>query len=157
MISQKARYAFKALFALSRANPGTTLQTREIAEVEGIPRAFLEQILLDLKRNRLVESRRGKEGGYRLAKSPEDIHFGEVLRLIDGPIAPLSCLSRHSYRRCEDCKDEAACALRAAFAEAFDVSLRILEATTLAQALQKAETMGEPVGYGANAYSGAFI
>ncbi|MDH7796539.1 MULTISPECIES: Rrf2 family transcriptional regulator [unclassified Beijerinckia] len=138
MISQKARYSFKALTALARAAPGETVQTRQIAEQENIPRAFLEQILLELKRNRLVTSRRGKEGGYFLSRSPEEISIGQVLRATDGPIAPLSCLSRHSYRRCEDCPDEAACALRAGFAEAFSAQLEVLEKISLASAMRHA-------------------
>jgi len=136
MISQKARYSFKALAALARAAPGETVQTRQIAEQENIPRAFLEQILLELKRNRLVASRRGKEGGYFLCLPPEDISIGRILRVTDGPIAPLSCLSRHSYRRCEDCPDETACALRAGFAEAFAAQLEVLEKISLADALR---------------------
>ncbi len=143
MISQKARYSFKALIALAR-RPDETVQIRDIAEQENIPRSFLEQILLDLKRHRLVGSRRGKEGGYFLAQPPAEITLGQILRLSDGPIAPLSCLSRQSYRRCEDCSDESACALRIAFMESFEAQVAVLEATSLAQALAHADAMEKP-------------
>jgi Rrf2 family protein len=140
MLSQKARYAIKALIALASAPRGAPLQTREIAERgDAIPRSFLEQILLELKRHRLVDSRRGKEGGYLLARNPADVSIGEIVRMMEGPIAPLSCLSRTSYRRCEDCFDESACALRLAFAEAFAAQLQVLENTTLAQVVARAE------------------
>lgn len=137
MISQRARYAFKALFALVRAN-GAIVQSREIAAQEQIPQSFLEQILADLRRGGLVGSRRGKEGGHFLARDPTRIDCGQVLRLIDGPIAPLPCLSRTAYRRCEDCRDEARCAVRHLFAEGYAAMITRLEATTLADAVDRA-------------------
>lgn len=138
MISQKARYSFKALIALARA-PGATLQIRDISERENIPRSFLEQILLDLKRHRILDSRRGKDGGYFLARPAEDITLGQILRLSDGPIAPLSCLSKHSYRRCVDCDSEAVCALRIAFQESFEAQVDLLDRTSLAHVVARAE------------------
>ena len=139
MISQRARYAFKALIVLGRAGKGTGMQIRDIATREQIPRKFLEQILLTLKAGGLITSRRGREGGYALLKNPEDISLGSVLRMIDGPIAPLPCLSRTAYRKCDDCPSEELCAVRAGFAEAYDASLRVLEATTIAQAIKAAQ------------------
>lgn len=136
MISQRARYAFKALIALARADRAAGMQIRDIALQEQIPRKFLEQILLSLKAGGLIVSRRGREGGYALLKKPEEISLGVVLRMIDGPIAPLPCLSRTAYRRCNDCPTEDLCAVRAGFAEAYDASLRVLETTTIAQAIQ---------------------
>jgi hypothetical protein len=79
----------------------------EISREQAIPKKFLEQILLELKRAGIVMSRRGRLGGYVLLRAPEQVTFGEVLRLIDGPIAPLPCLSKIAYRRCVDCADEA--------------------------------------------------
>ena len=125
MISQRARYAFKALIVLARAG-SAGMQIRDIAEKEQIPRKFLEQILLSLKAGGLITSRRGREGGYALLKSAEPISLGSVLRMIDGPIAPLPCLSRTAYRKCDDCPSEELCAVRAGFAEAYDASLRVL-------------------------------
>jgi Rrf2 family protein len=138
MISQRARYAFKALIALARAG-SAGMQIRDIAEREQIPRKFLEQILLSLKAGGLIASRRGREGGYALLKNAETISLGSVLRMVDGPIAPLPCLSRTAYRKCDDCQSEELCAVRAGFAEAYDASLRVLEATTIAQAVKATE------------------
>src|SRR5205823_5255661 len=138
MISYRARYAFKALAALARAKPNKGLQIRQLAESEQIPRKFLEQILLSLKAAGLIASRRGRDGGYELLKSPEQITVGQLLRIIDGPIAPLPCLSRTAYQRCKDCRDEAVCEVRHAFAEAYAHYLAKLEAMTLAQALKLA-------------------
>lgn len=140
MMSQKARYALRALLALARLPTDETLMISEIAARERIPRKFLEQILLDLKHQGLVRSRRGKLGGYGLLKPAEEITFGQVVRCIDGPIAPLPCLSRTAYRRCDDCRDEASCELRHVFAKAHVATSRILDGTTLSDAL------GEAVG-----------
>ena len=140
MISYRARYAFKALVALSRATSDRGLQIRQLAEGEKIPRKFLEQILLSLKAAGLIASRRGREGGYELLKSPDQITIGQLLRIVDGPIAPLPCLSRTAYQRCKDCRDEAVCEVRHAFAEAYALYLARLEAMTLAQALELANS-----------------
>ena len=106
MISQKAKYALRALLSLAKADGACPVQISDIAREQAIPKKFLEQILLEMKKERLVESRRGKQGGYLLARPAADITFGEVLRLIDGPLAPLPCLSQTAYRRCEDCDGE---------------------------------------------------
>jgi len=134
MISQKARYAFKALIALSRSGPNVSRQARDLATAEQIPQSFLEQILLELRRAGLVGSRRGRDGGHVLLKDPAKITLGQVLRLIDGPVAPLTCLSRTAYRRCDDCADEAACGLRGVFAQAYGATLEVLERVSIADA-----------------------
>ena len=139
MISYRARYAFKALVALARARPDKGLQIRKLAEGERIPRKFLEQILLSLKAAGLIASRRGRDGGYELLKSPEQITVGQLLRIVDGPIAPLPCLSRTAYQRCKDCRDESVCEIRHAFSEAYAQYLAKLEGMTLAQALNIAD------------------
>jgi Rrf2 family protein len=133
VISQKAKYAFRALLALARA--GDSMVIAQIAEQEGIPRKFLEQILLDLKRAGIVQSRRGKFGGYDLLLSADRITFGRVLRLIDGPIAPLPCLSMTAYRRCADCPDEAHCEIRRIFARVAESAREVLDRTTLADSM----------------------
>ena len=135
MISQKAKYALRALVALARAPVGTTMMISDIAGRQAIPKKFLEQILLDLKHNGILMSRRGKFGGYLLLKSPEEITFGQVLRLIDGPLAPLPCLSKMAYRRCEDCNSEDACEIRRVFAEVTLATRGVLDRTTLADAI----------------------
>ncbi len=133
MISNKAKYAFKALLYLARRGR-ETVQIDEIAGDEGIPRKFLEHILLELKHSGLIASRRGRTGGYQLIRSPDDITIGQVLRIIDGPMAPLPCISRTAYRRCRDCADEANCGVRRMFAGAYDHMLAALDGTSLAAA-----------------------
>lgn len=135
MISQKAKYAFKALVLLARLGRGASLQTGEIATQAAIPRKFLEQILLQLKANGLVESRRGRGGGYMLVAYPAEITVSQVLRIVDGPIAPLACISRTAYSRCKDCPDETHCTVRRLFAETYAATLARMEKTTLAVAL----------------------
>jgi Rrf2 family protein len=135
MISQKARYAFKALIYLARSR-NRSRSARDIAQDEQISHTFLEQILPDLKRAGLIHSRRGREGGHLLAKDPAAISFGQVLRLIDGPVAPLPCLSMTSYRRCDDCSDETNCEIRRVFGRAYRANLDVLEHTTLADVIE---------------------
>ena len=134
MLSQKARYAFKTLVALSHCQPHETKQAKDIAKAEQIPLRFLEQILLELRRAGFIGSRRGRDGGHFLVKRPADISLGEVLRLIDGPVAPLSCLSKTAYRRCRDCRDESTCAVRHIFMRTYEATLAVLEKTSIASA-----------------------
>lgn len=135
MISQRARYAFKALVALARAEPGKGLNIRELCEQEQLPRKFIEQILSSLRAAGYISSRRGRDGGYELLKPAHLIHIGPLLRLVDGPIAPLPCLSRTAYRRCDDCRDESMCEVRRAFDSPYAEYLAQLEKLTLAQLL----------------------
>ena len=158
MITQRSRYALKALINLARLKPGVARSTRLIAEVENIPATFLEQIMLDLKRSGFIASRRGKEGGYYLDRRPEDLSLATILRQIDGPVAPLPCLSRTAYRRCDDCADEATCALRAILSDTHEAVLAILEKRTLAEALARADLHSSEEGrFGPDVFSGAFI
>ncbi|MDP3738581.1 MAG: Rrf2 family transcriptional regulator [Hyphomonadaceae bacterium] len=137
MISQKAKYALRALVALAKRPPGQPTFIGDIAESQSIPKKFLEQILLDLKHHGLVLSRRGKAGGYGLLRPADTISFGEVLRIIDGPIAPLPCLSKIAYRRCDDCKEEASCEVRRVFAQVADATRGVLDRTTIADAISE--------------------
>jgi Rrf2 family protein len=148
MISQKAKYALKALVALAKAPSGQPSSIRDLAARESIPRSFLEQILIELRRAGLVESRRGKDGGYLLAEEPAAIGLGRVLRLVDGPLAPLPCLSRTAYRRCPDCPDEAACTVRGIFEDMYEATVAIMDRTTLKDALA---ATAEPPGLIADA------
>ena len=132
MLSQKARYALRALIVLAEAGEGASMMTGDLAAAAAVPRAFLERILLDLKRHGLVASRRGRSGGYGLAKPPGEIDFAAIVRAIDGPLALAPCASRTAYRRCEDCIDVETCALRAALIAVRDATAAILEARTLA-------------------------
>lgn len=135
MISQKAKYALRALAALARAEAKRPMLIAEIAEQQKIPKKFLEQILLDLKHRGIVMSKRGKEGGYLLLRPAHEITFGEVLRMIDGPIAPLPCLSQTAYRRCDDCLSEAECEIRHVFARVANATREVLFKSTIADTL----------------------
>lgn len=141
MISQKAKYALRALVALARA--GESMMIGEVAAQERIPRKFLEQILLELKRHGIVMSKRGKLGGYMLLMPADQITFGQVLRILDGPLAPLPCLSRIAYRRCADCRTEEDCEIRHVFAKVTISAREVLDRTTIADAIASGP---EPVG-----------
>lgn len=142
MLSQKARYALRALVELARAD-GAQLTAAEIAARADAPRKFLEAILLELSRNRLVASRRGKFGGYVLARDAAEISFAEVIRIVDGPLALAPCVSpRLGFRKCDDCPDLATCTLREALLRARDASAKVLEAYSLADA---ARAGGDPM------------
>jgi Rrf2 family protein len=119
--------------ALAKADD--SLMIGEIAARKKIPRKFLEQILLDLKRHGIVQSRRGKLGGYALLMPADRITYGQVLRIIDGPIAPLPCLSRIAYRRCADCQNEESCEIRRVFARVAESAREVLDRTTVADSL----------------------
>ena len=142
MISQRARYAFKAVVALARAKPGEGMQIKQLCEQEKLPRKFLEQILLTLKAAGYISSRRGRDGGYEILKAPAKIMIGPMLRAVDGPIAPLPCLSRTAYRRCDDCRDEASCELRIAFDKAYSDYLATLEHLSLADIMRQSDAAG---------------
>ncbi|MGN6103407.1 MAG: RrF2 family transcriptional regulator [Devosia sp.] len=143
MISQRAKYALRALLVLAEAPPGEPLMISEISKRQAIPKKFLEQILLELKRAGLVESRRGRLGGYALARPAEKITFGEVVRLLDGPVALLPCLSRIAYRRCSDCADEANCEIRRVFARVAEATREVLDSTSVADAATLALTLAD--------------
>ncbi len=134
MLSQRGRYALKALLNLAR-HSGATRDVGAISADENIPRKFLEAIMSDLRRARLVESIRGKLGGYRLARPADLITFGEIMRATNGPLALIPCASRAFYRRCDDCDDEATCILRHVMGKVRDEVSEILDRTTLASAL----------------------
>lgn len=131
MLSQKAKYALKAMLALAEQPIGKLLQAQDIANQQNIPKKFLDLILIDLRRNGLVHSQRGKLGGYVLGRPAENITFAQVIRIIDGPLAPIPCASLTGYRRCADCKDEKACGVRLVMREVRDAVAAILDATTL--------------------------
>src|SRR5690606_29764289 len=119
------------------SDPDRVLLIADIVEGQSIPKKFLEQILLDLKHHGIVVSRRGKAGGYMLLRKPSDITFGEVLRIVDGPVAPLPCLSRIAYRRCQDCRDEQNCEVRRMLAGVAEATRNVLDGTTIADCLAR--------------------
>jgi Rrf2 family protein len=135
MLSQKTKYALRALLMLAEAPPEELVLIQDVAERQKVPRKFLELILLELKRHGFVHSQRGRSGGYCLARPAETINFGQVVRAMDGPIAPLPCASVTGYRRCADCVDEQTCAIRKVMRSVRDAMAEILDRTTLADAL----------------------
>ncbi|TPG20085.1 Rrf2 family transcriptional regulator [Sphingomonas koreensis] len=141
MISNKARYAFRALIAIAATRDGRATTSFAISQRYSIPHKFLEQILVDLKKAGILDSRRGKNGGYVMLRPADTISFGEVLRLFEGPLAPLPCLSRQSYRRCEDCIDESRCTIRREFGRAYDAYRQVLDSRMLADATGQSDEL----------------
>jgi Rrf2 family protein len=137
MLSQKARYALHALIVLANQDGDEPMMIADVAEEARVPRKFLEQILLDLKRRGIVRSLRGRAGGYLLGREPKDISFADVIRTIDGPLALSPCVSATAYHRCEDCDDEKTCAIRKVLLAARDATADVLESRTLAMAIAK--------------------
>ena len=134
MLSKKTQYAFKALVYLTeRAGKGPILIS-EISEKKKIPLKFLENILLELKKAGVLESKKGKGGGYYFAMDPRKVSLAKVMRLLDGPIALLPCVSLNFYKKCDDC-DEMVCGLNKMMVQVRDATLKILEEKTLADIL----------------------
>jgi Rrf2 family protein len=135
MLSQKARYALRALVELAREAPEGQLTASELSARADAPRKFLEAILLELARRGVIVSRRGKFGGYALARPASAISFAEVIRVIDGPLALAPCVSRTAFRKCHDCPTLEGCALRGALLMARDATAAVLERYSLADAV----------------------
>ena len=142
MISQKARYALRALLFLAARGDTIPVQISEIAKSEKIPRKFLEAILLELKKTGIVRSHRGRSGGYSLGRPAKDISFADVLRVTDGPLALSPCVSVMAYRKCDDCFDEAVCGIRKVMAVARDATAEVLESRSLASAAAQMRRSG---------------
>jgi Rrf2 family protein len=135
MLSQKARYALHSLIVLARHDAaGEPMMIADIAAKANVPRKFLEQILLELKKRGIVRSQRGRSGGYMLGRAAKDITFADVIRVSDGPLALAPCVSVTAYQRCGDCVDEKHCAIRKALLLARDATAKVLETQTLAAA-----------------------
>jgi len=132
VLSQKGRYALHALIVLAEHDGEEPMMIADIADEAGVPRKFLEQILLELRKRGILRSQRGRNGGYQLAKSPKDISFADIIRVTDGPLALAPCVSVTAYHRCEDCEDEKTCAIRKVLLAARDATAEVLESQTLA-------------------------
>lgn len=137
MISKKTKYAIKALVVLGKNYGMAPMQIFRIAEEEKIPKKFLEQILLDLRNAGLLFSKKGAGGGYSLNKDPKEIFLVQIMRVTDGPIALLPCVSLNFYHRCEECKDEITCGIRDVFLDVRNVSLKILAETSIADIIER--------------------
>ena len=132
MLTQKAKYALRSLAVLAKADPRIPLPIHEIAERARAPQKFLEAILLELRRQGVLASTRGKAGGYTLAQPAAAIRVGEVIRMVDGPLAPIPCASLTAYRPCADCPDPGTCAIRAVMRRVRDATAAILDNTSIA-------------------------
>jgi Rrf2 family protein len=130
-LSKRGEYGLRALQDLARHHGGGPVPNTELAERNNIPARFLEQILLTLKHGRIVRSQKGPRGGYTLARPPEQITLAEVVRLLDGPLAPIGCASETAYEPC-GCPDMEKCGLRRVMREVRDVVAKMMESTTLA-------------------------
>ena len=138
-LSRKTQYTLRALYSLARSyGTGPTLIAR-IAREESIPQDFLENILLNLKKQGLVESKKGKGGGYSLSRPPDHVTIGSVIRLMEGPLAPLPCASETAFRKCDECVDIRSCGTRMVMREVRDAIAGILDSTTLAQVCQRVD------------------
>jgi Rrf2 family protein len=138
MLSNKAKYGLKAMTHLARFGDHGSLLIADIAAKEHIPKKFLDAILLELKNKGLLSSKKGKGGGYALARPASHIRVGDLVRILDGPLAPVACVSRTAYRPCDDCEDENSCAVRAVMQEVRDAISQILDNTTLADMCARA-------------------
>lgn len=132
MLSKKTKYGLKALAFMARKEDTSPVQIATIASSENISQKFLESILLTLRKNGVLGSKKGKGGGYYLIKAPKDISMSEVMRILEGPIAMVPCVSLNFYERCDDCPDEDACSVHSLMVELRDSSLSILNNKTLA-------------------------
>jgi Rrf2 family protein len=142
-LSLRGEYALRALVVLGMNYGDSVVRIPAISQHQNIPKRFLEQILNDLKAAGLVESKRGVAGGYRLRRSPDRITLAEVIRHIEGPLAPVSCVSERFYERCS-CPDEARCGIRSIMKEVRDAIANILEQFTVAQLCERVKSLQGP-------------
>jgi Rrf2 family protein len=132
MLTAKGKYSLKALAHLATLDPQATTQAVDIAKTNAIPKKFLDAILGELRNAGIVQSQKGPGGGYRLARVPSEIRIGQVIRTIDGPLAPIACASRTAYQPCRDCSDVKACNVRLMMTKVRDAISDVLDSVTLA-------------------------
>lgn len=132
MLTKKTKYGLKALAYIVKKNCDDPVSISEIASSENISKKYLESILLDLKKSGVLSSKKGKTGGYYLLKSPNIIPMSDIIRVLEGPIAMLPCVSLNFYEKCDDCPDEKKCAAHKLMIQVRDSTLKVLENSTLA-------------------------
>lgn len=132
MLSKKTKYGIKALTFLAKQEKNSLTQIGTISESENISRKFLESILLTLRKNGYLGSKKGKGGGYYLLKDPKEIQMVSIMRILEGPIAMVPCVSLNFYEKCDDCPDEETCSVHGLMVEVRDKTLDIFRNTTLA-------------------------
>jgi Rrf2 family protein len=138
-LSKRTQYSLRALYALARRYGEGPVLIETLSRDEAIPKKFLEQILLSLKGKGLVTSKKGKGGGYSLAKQPDQITLGLVIRMAEGPLAPLPCASETQFRKCDECVDIETCGTRIVMREVRDAIAEILDHTTLSMVCRKVD------------------
>lgn len=141
MLSKKAKYAIHALVYLARKYKQGPVLIQDISRHENIPQKFLEAILLELKKDGILNSKKGKGGGYYLIKSPDEVNMADVIRSMDGAIALLPCVAHKYYEPCEECKDEATCGIRSVFSDVRNETVLLLKKSTLSHILDREETL----------------
>ena len=139
MLSMKAKYGLRALAVLAKEYGNGPVLIGDLAKQERIPHKFLELILLELKKKGILQSKKGKGGGYFLNRPPSATSVGEVVRVLDGPLALLPCVSQTAYRRCDECPDETTCGIRSVMKEVRDSTAKILDGTTLADIVERSQ------------------
>jgi len=145
-LSRKARYALRALYVLANDEARGPVLIAEIAQRERIPHKFLELILLELRNAGILRSKKGKGGGYSLARPAREVTLGQVIRVVDGPLAPIPCVSERAYVRCEECVSEESCGTRMVMKEVRDAVAKILDGTTLADVNERVAKVGRGPG-----------
>lgn len=138
-LSKRTQYSLRALYALARKYGAGPVLITQLSEEELIPKKFLEQILLSLKTLGFVSSKKGKGGGYQLARPPGEVTLASVIRMMEGPLAPLPCASETRFRKCDECIDVETCGTRLVMREVRDAMAEILERTTLASVIRKVD------------------
>ena len=142
MLSRKCKYGLKAALRLAATPPGEPMNVTALAAAEHIPKKFLDQILLELKRRGILQSRKGKGGGYMLGRPAGAISFGEIVRTLEGPLAPIGCVSVTAYTRCAECDSEERCGVRAVMKRVRDATAEILDHTMLAHVVAGTKARG---------------
>ena len=137
MLQKKSKYAIRALLALAQRPEQEPVLIADLAAQERIPKKFLEFILLVLRNKGILQSKRGRGGGYFLGRKPEAISLGEVIRALDGPLAPVPCVSHTAYRKCDECEDELTCGIRAVMNDVRDATAAIFDRESLADILRR--------------------
>ena len=131
MLTKKGKYGLKALVDLARLDPGETAFITEIATRNNIPKKFLDTILLELRNAGILRSKKGPGGGYSLSRPASEIKIGQVVRTLDGPLAPIRCASRTAYEVCDDCNDPETCEVRRSMTTVRDAIADILDTMSL--------------------------
>lgn len=139
MLSSKTKYGLHAVIYLTRKFDKGPILISELAKAEHIPQKFLEAILLELKNHGILQSKKGKGGGYYLGRSPAQITMGQVIRVLEGPLAPVPCVSQTAYRKCAECRDERCCGIRLVMKDVREAIAKILDNTSFEDVIKKVD------------------